>query len=354
MKPKERFLAALKGEETDRVPLYDFLFQKPLYTELIGKTPDGYDAVEALELTAKLGLDAVSIPFGAYTGCEPVMISDNVYKDEWGTTFEKNEASWPVDAPIEYPIVTRDDLSSYVPPDPRAEGRLEPIGSAIAANKDDIALFCNVQGPFSTAWMLMGYERISFALYDDPEIIRQIMRMSNDYFKVAAKLVVAAGADGIILADDLGHSTGGFVSNAHFTEFVFPPFKELVQHIKGLGVPVMLHTCGCVKQYMDMFIEAGVEAIHPIQRTAGMDLRETKEKYGDRLCIIGNIDSSRTLPYGTPDDVRAEVKEAIQIAAPGGRYVLASDHSLHDGIPVENIVAMFDAAREYGQYPISI
>jgi uroporphyrinogen decarboxylase len=79
-----------------------------------------------------------------------------------------------------------------------------------------------------------------------------------------------------------------------------------------------------------------------------MDLREMKEKYGHRLCIIGNIDSSRTLPYGSPAEVAAEVREAIDIAAPGGGYVLASDHSLHDGIPIENILEMFRVGREYG------
>ena len=73
-----------------------------------------------------------------------------------------------------------------------------------------------------------------------------------------------------------------------------------------------------------------------------------KEKYGKRFCIIGNIDSSRTLPYGTPAEVEAEVREAIQIAATGGGYVLASDHSLHDGIPVENILALRNAGVKYG------
>ena len=85
------------------------------------------------------------------------------------------------------------------------------------------------------------------------------------------------------------------------------------------------------------------------QQPLYMDLRYVKERYGDRFCIIGNIDSSRTLPYGTPDEVAAEVREAIDIAAPGGGYVLASDHSLHDGIPVENILTMFRVGAEYGR-----
>jgi uroporphyrinogen decarboxylase len=79
-----------------------------------------------------------------------------------------------------------------------------------------------------------------------------------------------------------------------------------------------------------------------------MDLRWVKQHYGQRFCIIGNIDSSRTLPFGTPTEVAAEVREAIDIAAPGGGYVLASDHSLHDGIPVDNILALSRTGLEHG------
>jgi uroporphyrinogen decarboxylase len=82
-----------------------------------------------------------------------------------------------------------------------------------------------------------------------------------------------------------------------------------------------------------------------------MDLATVKKKYGDRICLVGNIDSSRTLPYGTPEQVAEETLEALRIAAPGYCYILASDHSLHDGIPVRNILRMFEVARKHGVYP---
>jgi uroporphyrinogen decarboxylase len=113
-------------------------------------------------------------------------------------------------------------------------------------------------------------------------------------------------------------------------------------------VPVLLHSCGHIADYLDDLAETKIASVHPLQRTAGMDLCQVKEKYGRRFCIIGNIDSSRTLPYGTPAEAAAEVREAIDLAAPGGGYILASDHSRHDGIPVENIVELFRVGREYG------
>jgi uroporphyrinogen decarboxylase len=81
-----------------------------------------------------------------------------------------------------------------------------------------------------------------------------------------------------------------------------------------------------------------------------MDLALVKKKYGDKICIVGNIDSSRTLPFGTPEQIEAETLAALRIAAPGYGYILASDHSLHDGIPVKSILQMFDVARKHGVY----
>ena len=194
----------------------------------------------------------------------------------------------------------------------------------------------------------MGYEQISYALYDDPGLITQVLKISNEYYKEAARLCVEAGCMGMWISEDLGDSTRGFFRLEQFRKFFLSPLAELAESIHSLNVPVLLHSCGHISDYLDDLAQTKIASVHPLQRTAGMDLRQVKEKYGERFCIIGNIDSSRTLPYGTPADVAAEVREAIDVAAPDGGYILASDHSLHDGIAVENIVELFRVGREYG------
>lgn len=354
MKPKDRFLGAIHRQPVDRVPLFDFLFQRPLYTEMIGTTPDSFNAHDAMNLTRALGLDGVWIPFGAFAGWTPEELSDNVYKDEWGTTFEKNTSSWPIDAPIAYPLSSSADLASYVPPDPWGEGRLDEINMAVEMNRNlgdkAVAVCGGVAGPFTTAWMLAGYETICTSLYDDPQFLIDIARITVDYSKAAATQMARAGVDAMFVSEDLGSSSGGLISPKHFKQIFKPALGEIVAHVKSEGIPVLIHSCGQIYDYLDDLIELGIDAIHPLQRTAGMDLARVKAEYGDKLCIIGNIDSSRTLPYGTPDEVADEVKSAIETAAPGWGYILASDHSLHDGISVENIKAMFDAGRKYGAY----
>jgi uroporphyrinogen decarboxylase len=346
---KERFLTALKVQQPDRVPMFDFLFQQPMYEVLIGHRPGSYNGPDAVKCALALDHDAVWVPFGGFSGYKPKYVAEDVYQDEWGTIYKRSEASWPIDAPLDYPIKSRADLKTYHPPDPTLPGRDAEIIAARDTPNDDIALLGGVQGPFTTAWLMMGYEALSFAFYDDPGLVTELFRISNEFFKEAARRSVAAGCVGIWVSDDYGASGKGLLRVSHFRQFVLPYLVELVDYVHGLGVPVLLHSCGHINEYLDDLAQTRISAIHPLQRTAGMDLRTVKEKYGRRWCIIGNVDSSRTLPLGTREEVSAETKEAIDIAAPGGGYVLASDHSLHDGIPVENIVEMFRVGAEYGR-----
>lgn len=354
MQSKERFLLALKRQPVDRVPLFDFLFQKPLFTELLGRTPDAYNARDAMDLTIAMGLDAVWIPYGCYSGWSPQKISERVYKDEWGTTFQQDEAAWPIDAPIAFPLKSRGDLSGYTPPDPLAEGRLDEIQTALEMNRalgeKAVAVLGGVNGPLTITWFLIGYETICLNLYDDPGFLHELAEIAVDFDVKAINRMAEAGVDAMILADDYGGSAQGLLRPQHFKAIYKPALKKIIDSIKATNLPAFLHCCGRVYAYLDDMVEIGIDAYHPLQRTAGMDLATVKRKYGDRICLIGNIDSSRTLPFGTLAEIEAETREALRIAAPGYGYILSADHSLHDGIPVRNILHMFDVARRYGVY----
>ncbi|HBB91821.1 MAG: hypothetical protein A2X22_02240 [Bacteroidetes bacterium GWF2_49_14] len=347
MTREQRFLTALRRGTPDRLPMFDFLFQQPMYEHLIGHKPETYNGKDAVECALALDHDGVWVPFGGFTGLQPKYLKDNVYQDEWGTTYQKNESSWPIDAPIDYPIKSREDLRKYKLPDPTLPGRNSEILAAVANNRENMAILGGVSGPLCTAWLLMGFERICYALYEDPGLITDVLKMSNEYFKEAARRSVESGCAGLWISEDLGDSNSCFFSVDHFREIFLPYIHDMADYIDSLGVPVLLHSCGNINAYLDDLARTKICSVHPLQRTAHMDLRTIKEKYGNRFCIIGNIDSTRTLPFGTPGEVAAEVREAIAIASPGGGYILASDHSLHDGIPIENILTMFRTGREF-------
>jgi hypothetical protein len=237
MRPKDRFLAAMLRKPVDRVPLFDFLFQKPLFTQTIGRTPEAYNARDAMDLTVALGLDGVWIPYGCYSGWSPETLSENVYKDEWGTTFEKTEFAWPIDAPIAYPLKSRDDLVGYTPPDPNSEGRLDDIHTAVAMNKalDDkaVAVLGGVGGPLTTAWVLVGYEQMCLSTYDDPGFLERVTQLAVDFGLPAITRMAEAGVDGIVIGDDLGSSAGGLFRPAQFRTLFKPALKKLIDCIKA-------------------------------------------------------------------------------------------------------------------------
>lgn len=349
MTSRERFLTAVNLGTPDRVPLFDFLFQEPLYEVLLGHRPGAYNGPDALELAKLLRHDAIWVPLAGFQGYAPEWINGTTYRDEWGTVFTKSEVSWPIDSPIDYPIKNRDDFKAYRCPDPTLPGRDTELRQTIANNVDSqLAITCGVQGPLTTAWLLMGFENICYSLYDDPDLLESVFALSNEFFKKAAKIAVDCGVDGIWVSEDLGDSRSTFFQKDLYIKHFYPYFTDLVDYVDSLGVPVLLHSCGRVYEYLDLIAKTKVKSIHPLQRTAGMDIRRVKKEYGNRFCIIGNIDSSGTLPYGTPEEVREEVRDAIAAGAPGGGYILASDHSLHDGISYRNIEAMFDEGLKVG------
>ena len=346
---KTRFLTALKGGIPDRIPMYDFLFNKDLYNRLLGRRPENYNARDAVECALALDHDGVFVPFGGGAGYGRSFISTDTYRDEWGTTFRRTGASWPLDAPIDYPISDKRDLARLHIPDPSLAGRTAEIEIAAEMENDGIAILAGVQGPFTTAWHLMGYERICYSLYDDPGLLTEVFRISNEFFIEASRRSVNSGCDGIWVSEDLGDSHSVLCSIEHFKRYVLPYLAELVERVDGLGVPAILHSCGNIMDFLGEIQKTKICAVHPLQRTAGMDLKHMKREFGKRFCLIGNIDSSRTLAYGTLSDVENEVRESIDIAAKGGGYVLASDHSIHTGIPVENAIQMFRTCKEYGR-----
>lgn len=349
MTPRDRFLTALGGGTPDRIPRFDFLFQEPLYEALIGHRPGSYNGVDALALARKLNMDGIWVPLAGFQGYSPEWIDARTYRDEWGITYVRSEASWPIDSPVRHPIADRQDFEGYVCPDPTLPGRDEDLKKTVALNatEEPLAITCGIQGPLTTAWLLMGFENISYALYDDPALLESVFAMSNDFFKKAAKIASECGIDGIWISEDLGDSNSVFFRKDLYRKHIYPYLVDLCDYVDSLGLPGLLHSCGNINEYLDLLAETKIRSIHPLQRTAGMDIGKVKAVYGKRFCIIGNIDSSRTLPYGDEDAVRAEVADAISKAGPGGGYIVASDHSLHDGISVENILAMFSEAGKY-------
>ncbi len=159
--------------------------------------------------------------------------------------------------------------------------------------------------------------------------------------------------DLFFIGNDFGSQTGPLLGAALFDQFIQPHLRRLAKLGHDYGLGVMMHCCGGVRELIPLFIDAGIDAIHAVQLSCrGMDIAELKRDFGDRLVFNGAIDSHHVLIDGTPETVRQSTREVLEIMKPGGGYICGASHDTILGeTPVGNVVAMFDAVREFGNYP---
>jgi uroporphyrinogen decarboxylase len=159
----------------------------------------------------------------------------------------------------------------------------------------------------------------------------------------------------VMISDDLGSQQGLIFSPRTFRQIFKPRLKRLIEHIHRLAeVKVYMHSDGAVYDLIPDLIEIGVEGLNPVQYTArGMELERLKRQFGQDLGFFGGSLENESLSYSTPDDVRRIVGETIKTLAPGGGFLFASIHNITPEVPPENILALFEAGRQQGQYPAS-
>jgi uroporphyrinogen-III decarboxylase len=159
-----------------------------------------------------------------------------------------------------------------------------------------------------------------------------------------------------ISGTDFGTQRGEFISPDLYRELYLPFHKQINNWVHAnTNWKTFFHTCGSIYHLIPSFIEAGVDVLNPVQcSAANMEPHRLKQEFGDKVVFWGGgVDTQKTLPFGTPDEVRQEVAERIRIFAPGGGYVFNSIHNIQAKTPVENVLAMFESAREHGRYPIA-
>jgi len=373
--PKQRVLKTLSHEIPDRIPLdigsinntsKHVLIEKKLCTHLGFeyqgseiKTRDQQVVVPNEKILQYFGADTRSIFLGEAIPWQEQ--PDGTFIDQWGIG-RRSDPDGHYYSMCSHPLAKARsiaDLDAYEWPDPYAEERL--AGLEVKARKFSGQQYCII---------LEGFREANFGL---PSWIRG---MTEFYMDLAAnkafahalldrvldwqlKLVdfildrIGGYIDIVKFADDLGTQQGLLISPEMYREFVKPRQAELYQHVKDrCRCPILLHSCGAIRDILPDFIEIGVDAINPVQLSAkGMDARRLKAEFGDRITFWGGgIDTQQVLPYGTPEQVRDEVVKNIEAFKPGGGYVFAAVHNIQPDVPIENIMAMFEAYHDFAAY----
>jgi len=336
----QRFMTALRREEPDTVPVWELLMNAP-FVERLRPGASYADIVEWLDLD------------GATTGEDQKLeaLPNGVLRDEWGIEYKLTAAG--ATYPIEGPIKSEADLDAYQPPDPEAPWRLESLEQFVHRFKDRKAVVFLGHESFEFSHYLVGGMVRLFTFYvKAPKLVRKLTDMISKYKVRVLERAAEAGADVLLTGDDYANKKGPLMSPGQFSEFVLPGLVRAVQTAHRRGVPFIKHTDGNLWMIADNIVSSGIDGLDPLEPVASMDIGKVKATYGDRTCLVGNVDCSHLLSFGTTEEVVEAVKETIAKASPGGGHILASSNSIHPGVDPANYLAMVKAARKYGRYPL--
>jgi uroporphyrinogen decarboxylase len=351
---RERVRLALAHQETDRVPIA---------MVCAGINPPARRALERyLRRERGIGVQAYLDSFLDVVQVSPAYA---------GPSLGPGEDIWGVRrAPVSYGSGSYDEITHYPLAGVTGPGDLDAHRwpttawfdyaslpdriAAVQASGERCLMVAN-GNVFETAWYMRGFQRMFMDMVDHPELFHAIMERITAFYVAHFQHMLAAASGAVDLAftaDDIGGQHGLLMSVGMWERFLKPYHVRLNAAIHAYGVKVIYHTDGAVMDAVRGLIDMGIDVLQALQFSAdGMDPRTLKGRYGDRLCFEGGVSVQTTLPFGTTEEVRAEVEMLIATLGAGGGYILGPSHAIQAGTPPQNIVAMFDAALSFRAPP---
>lgn len=224
--------------------------------------------------------------------------------------------------------------------------------SIVRAHEEDMAFFGGFWCPyFHIIADFFGMENYFIKMYEAPEIVEAVTEHVLDFYCGANELLFREFSDDIdmfFFGNDFGTQLDLFISPDMFRRFVLPGIVRLTELAGKYGLKSMLHSCGSVVKVVPDLIDAGVSALHPIQaKAAGMDAKYLADEFGKDLVFMGGVDTQELLPFGTPEQIREEVKRLADIF--GSDFIISPSHeALLANVPTTNVIAMAEAAAGTG------
>ncbi len=348
MTSRERVLEAIQHKPTDRAPA-DYGAHQEVTDALIQKL----GVADTEELLCTLGADMRRIGFN-YGHPDTGPDADGYMRTMWGARHRQadlgdGQPNWisPFNSDT-----TVDDVHAHAWPD---AGKLDysAVRGQCQRYHADYATYGAPWSPFfhEVGW-LIGQEEFLVWMHSKPEVVHAIIDHVVSYEVEATRRFLKA-ADGMLdiayFGNDFGTQRGLFISPKMWLEFMRKPLKRYFDAAHDCGCKVMKHSCGAVRDIIPFLIEDGVDILDPIQvAAAGMDLAGLVRDYGGDLSFHGGVDTQRTLPFGSLEDVRAEVRSYRAITSERGGYILCGSQDFIEDIPLDNILAMYDENQKCG------
>ena len=388
MNSKARVVAAINHQEPDRVPVGEMGIDYPIVEQVLGH-PTFYRAQGKERMAIWAGRrdqvvrsqkeDLVALVRALEWDIVPVWLtySDRVdyhprrflsqdrlkWEDTQGNTWqapdEKGDALCIDSAEITPALLEHMQIT----PPPVDESQLELVNHVVRELGDTHFIigrgwhapstWTDGSFPIPGEGLAIPMHKFLVMLYEAPDFVHAMLRAYTKQAIEYGQILIQAGVDAVQINTDYCINTGPWLSPAQFREFILPYMQQHVAAFKAAGVYVLKHTDGKTWPLLDVLVDTGIDALHGIQPSLGMDIQRLKERVGQRVALFGAIEAE-TLIDGTPGDVERQVEHCLRHAAPGGGFVLTTSNSVQVGTKYENYMTMLRVAREKGRYPIRL
>ncbi len=351
-----RLQAAFKREPVDRVPNFEVLIEDGHVEKFLGKFAGntlayGGDPAKGvvdsdkvrpmypndfIDLCNIIGQDAMAFDAGLWA---PFM-----RKNEDGKLVQVADRS--IKNRADFEALTLDSDKQIA----KAVKYVKEYKQTLAERKSKIGVAA-LYGCISQIFyeFMVGMNDFMMMVYEDRVLVEDMLEAATQHFVKMTKALVDAGVDLVWPADDVAFKTGLFIPPKIMKEIWVPRMARIMEPAVNAGIPVIFHSDGKIDDMVEDLIDMGLSCLNPMD-PYGIDYRDYKARYGDRLCLSGNVDIEFPLSKGTPEDVEKDVAEHMEVLKPGYGYVATCSHSIVNYIPHENVIAYINAIHKYGKY----
>jgi uroporphyrinogen decarboxylase len=275
-------------------------------------------------------------------------IEGDLYQDGYGGTWRMGmNIPHQVDPPLSEP-----SLKGFRMFDPRQAITPEKtafLKGECTKNPHSFHICMVGTGIWEMCWHLRGFENALMDAVTEPAFFEELAQLAEHQITAFVELLADLPFDAIMLADDWGQQRGVLLGAERWRQYIKPGTARVIEAIHRTGKYAISHCCGSVAEIMPDIIEMGLDVLESVQvEAAGMNPYELKSKFGDRITFWGGLGSQSTIPYGTPKQLRAEIKRLVAQMGHGGGYILAPAKGLMKGMPVENAAAILESFTVQG------
>jgi uroporphyrinogen decarboxylase len=269
-------------------------------------------------------------------------VEPDIYRDEWGVRWDRR-----IDKDIGNPgppLLDRRNLERLAVPDPADPNRYAHFSPTIEANPNRYTLAKFSYSLFERAWSLRGMENLMVDMIEAPGFVNELLSVITEYNLKLIRQLERYPVDGIYFGDDWGGQRGLLISPRMWRRFIKPQLDKMYRAAHDQGYDVFIHSCGDISLLLEDLIEAGLNVFNPFQPEV-MDVEDIMKRYAGRLVFYGGLSIQKTLPFGTPEEVKQETAHRLRLAREYGGFIISPSHDMPPDVPLENTLAMLELLR---------